>query len=65
MPKGIVKPRERDIRRAYRSLTREGASIVRVEVEAETGNLTFILDGEKSRPPIVDVLEGMPVGEAA
>jgi hypothetical protein len=63
MPKGLVKPRERDIRRAYRSLTKEGASVIRVEVEAETGNLTFIIDGH--RPPIVDVLEGMPTGEAA
>jgi hypothetical protein len=65
MPKGLVKARERDIRRAYRSLTKGGASVIRVEVEAETGNLTFIIDGEKSRPPIVDVLERMPTGEAA
>jgi hypothetical protein len=57
MARATVKPLERDIRRAYRTLLKEGASVQGLKIEAETGDFTFLIDKTKPCPPYVDVMQ--------
>jgi len=43
LPKGNVKPRERDLRRTIRSLRKEGVPVDCVQVDAATGNFTVVI----------------------
>ncbi len=58
MPKGPIYPKERDIRRTYRSLKKEGAPVDRLVVNAVTGNFAFIIARGEPRPEI-DVIREM------
>jgi hypothetical protein len=57
MARDSDKPLERDIRRAYRTLLKEGASVQGLKIEAETGDFTFLIDKTKPCPPYIDVME--------
>jgi hypothetical protein len=43
MPRGNVKPRERDLRRTLRSLRKEGVPVDCIQVDAATGNFTVVI----------------------
>ena len=50
-----IYPKERDIRRTYRSLRKEGVSVDRLIVNAVTGNFAFTIARGEPRPE-TDVL---------
>jgi hypothetical protein len=55
MPARPIYPKERDIRRTYRSLRKEGVSVDRLIVNAVTGNFAFTIARGEPRPE-TDVL---------